>query len=99
MTKTQASVHTPHATSDYDANPSGIVVGLTLSMGWQLALTVLIPVVGGHLLDDHLHPKGTPIYTLIGLLLAIAGMIVVVRRTLQQLNEYMAKHLEGDEHD
>jgi F0F1-type ATP synthase assembly protein I len=88
MTKTSASAPTA-SHSDYDANPSGIVVGLTVSMSWQLALAVLIPVVGGHLLDDYLHPHATPIYTLIGLLLAIIGMISVVRRTLKELNKYM----------
>lgn len=83
------------AVSEYDANPSGIVVGLTVSMSWQLAIVVLLPVVGGHMLDNHLHPHGTPIYTLIGLLLAIAGMIVVVRRTLVELNKHMQKSI-GD---
>ena len=107
MTKTPASASTPlkgsdvthtRATNDYDANPSGIVVGLTVSMSWQLALVVLIPVVGGHLIDSHLHPNGTPICTLAGLLLAVAGMIMVVRRTLIELNKYMNKS-SGDNHD
>ena len=79
--------------SEYDANPGGIAVGLTLSMSWQLAVVVLLPVVGGHMLDNHLHPHGTPIYTLIGLLLAIAGMIGVVRRTLAELNKHMQKSI------
>ncbi|MEO7364005.1 MAG: AtpZ/AtpI family protein [Candidatus Saccharimonadales bacterium] len=97
MTKTLAtpkrSVQPQHVT-DEQANPSGIMVGLTMSMAWQLALTVLIPVVGGHLLDARLHPDATPIFTLIGLLLAIIGMIVVIRRTLASLNEYMAQHFK-----
>ncbi len=102
MTKTTISATTPHATKDYDTNPSGIVIGLTVSMSWQLALVVLIPIVGGHMLDNHLHPKATPTYTLLGLLVAIVGMIIVIRRTLQELNKYMAKSVGtdvGDSHD
>lgn len=62
-------------------------------MGWQLALTVLVPIVGGHVVDDHLHPHSFPIFTLIGLLLAIAGMIVVVRSTLKELNKHMNSNI------
>ena len=105
MTKTHASATTPskgsaapHAADDYTANPSGIVIGLTVSMSWQLALVVLIPVVGGHLIDAHFFPKSAPYFTLAGLLLAIGGMIVVVRRTLKELNKYMNKDA-GDLHD
>ncbi len=108
MTKTPASATTlrtpskgpaaPHAASEYDANPSGIVVGLTVSMSWQLALVVLLPIVGGHVLDSHFHPKSLPYFTLSGLVLAIIGMIAVVRQTLKELNKYMNK-AEGDKHD
>ena len=98
MTKTSSSANTPHASSQYDANPSGIVVGLTVSMSWQLAIVVLLPVVGGHIMDNRLHPHGTPIFTLIGLLLAIVGMITVIRRTLKELNKYMNKSI-GDKDD
>lgn len=77
--------------TDQEARPNSIVMGLTLGMSWQLAVTVLVPVVGGHLLDAKLHPNGLPVYTLAGLLLALAGMIIVVRRTLKALNAYMAQ--------
>ena len=101
MTKTIASAKSPttvnHPVTDSEANPQSIVVGLTLSMSWQLALVVLIPVVGGHILDNHLHPHATPVYTLGGLLLAIGGMIIVVRRTLKELNKYMAKTFKNED--
>lgn len=107
MTKTSASANTSpkgstashaHAAGDYASNPSGIVVGLTVSMSWQLALVVLLPLVGGHFIDDRLRPNGTPIFTLTGLLLAIAGMVMVVRRTVKELNKYMSK-VPGDKHE
>lgn len=100
MSKTLASTsaHTPTKSApasspkNYDSNPSGIVVGLTLGMAWQLAVTVLVPVVGGHFIDTRLHPNGAPVFTLGGLTLAIVGMIIVVRRTLKELNKYMKNH-------
>lgn len=73
--------------SKYDANPSGIVVGLTLSLSWQLALAVLVPILGGHYLDDHF--KTGMWLTVIGFALAMISMVVIIRRTLAQLNEYM----------
>jgi hypothetical protein len=84
------------ATSKYDANPSGIVVGLTLSLSWQLAIVVLVPVLGGHFLDDKL--KTGLILTGIGFVIAMIGMILVVRQTLKQLNEYMKKSDDTEEH-
>ncbi len=101
MTKSIASAKSPttvpRPVTNSEANPQSIVVGLTLSMSWQLASVVLIPVVGGHILDNHLHPHATPIYTLVGLLLAIVGMIMVVRRTLKELNKYMAKTFKSED--
>lgn len=101
MTKTIASAKSPttalHPVTNAEANPQSIVVGLTLSMGWQLALVVLIPVVGGHILDNRLHPHATPVLTLAGLLLAICGMIIVVRRTLKELNKYMVKTFKSED--
>jgi F0F1-type ATP synthase assembly protein I len=94
MTKTLDSTKPAapsHHVTDAESNPNSTVVGLTISMAWQLALIVLVPVFGGHLLDNHLHPNGAAIYTLIGLAIAIAGMIIVVRNTLKELNKYMAK--------
>jgi F0F1-type ATP synthase assembly protein I len=69
-------------------------IAATLSMSWQLALVVLIPVVGGFKLDQHL--KTTPALTITGFIVAIVGMAVVVRRALQAvtpaMNEESKKH-------
>ncbi len=74
----------------YAANPSGIVVGLTLSMSWQLAVVFLVPLIAGHILDDKLNTS--PWLTVTGLGLAMIFMILVVRKTLAQLNEYTDSH-------
>ncbi len=54
-------------------------------MSWQLAVVVLVPIVGGYKLDLRFH--SSPLWTLIGLALAMIGMILVVRRTLSEFNE------------
>lgn len=56
-----------------------------IGMSWQLAVVVLVPIVGGYNLDERAH--SSPFWTLIGLALAMIGMILVVRRALTAFNE------------
>lgn len=56
-----------------------------IGMSWQLAVVVLVPIVGGYKLDQRFH--SSPLWTLVGLALAMIGMILVVRRTLSEFNE------------
>jgi F0F1-type ATP synthase assembly protein I len=57
----------------------------TLTMSWQLAIVVLIPVLGGFELDKKLHTK--PFLTIIGFVLAIAGVAFVVWRQFQLVRQ------------
>lgn len=64
------------------------LVGSVVSMGWQLAVVVLLPLIGGNIIDKK---AGTlPWFTLIGLFIAMAGMIIVVSRALKDVNSYVA---------
>lgn len=56
----------------------------SLNMGWQLALTVLLPVFLGVKLDDHF--RSNPSYTLAALVLAIGGAVLVVAQNVKQVN-------------
>lgn len=56
---------------------------MVLTMSWQLALAVLIPVVVGVQLDKALD---TSFITFIGLALAFIGSAVVMWRTMQRAN-------------
>jgi uncharacterized membrane protein YjfL (UPF0719 family) len=56
-----------------------------LSMGWQLAVVVIIPIVGGYYLDQHLHESA--IWEVVGFIVALLGFIVVVRRQLLDFND------------
>jgi len=52
-----------------------------LNMSWQLAIVVLVPVIGGFKLDEHLH--SLPLWTITGFVVAMIGMAAVVWRQLQ----------------
>lgn len=75
------------ASTSLDDMSKNAFMGTMLGMSWQLAVAVLVPTLGGYQLDLYL--RKTPLFTLIGLLLAIAGMIFVVRRAITDLNKYM----------
>lgn len=59
-------------------------VSLALTMGWQLAAAVLVPLIGGALLDRALNT--TPVLTFIGMAVAVLASIVVMWRTMQTAN-------------
>jgi uncharacterized membrane protein YjfL (UPF0719 family) len=56
-----------------------------LSMGWQLAVVVVVPIVGGYYLDQHLDESAT--WEVVGFVVALLGFVVVVRRQLLDFNE------------
>ncbi len=68
------------------------MLGSLISMGWQLAVAVLVPLLGGNLIDRSL---GTlPWFTLLGMILGMAGMIVVVRHALKDVYRYVEETKE-----
>jgi F0F1-type ATP synthase assembly protein I len=54
----------------------------SLNMSWQLAIVVLVPIIGGFKLDQAL--GSLPGLTIVGFLLAMAGMAVVVWRQMKR---------------
>ncbi len=91
MSKTTAFTKAPSPTGG-DSQPKHVdsseahpeFAAATLNMAWQLLFAVIIPVIGGALLDNALHTS--PIFVLIGSALALAGTIVVIRRGVNELN-------------
>lgn len=86
-TYTQRKSTTPVAQDELDrslavfAARKDFVAG-AVNMGWQLALTVLLPVIIGVKLDDRFHTA--PSYTLAALMLAALGASLVVWGTFKQ---------------
>lgn len=64
-------------------------------MSWQLAIVILIPVVGGVQLDKHFATSYA--FTFVGLGLALLGSGVVMWRTLQVANSLPTPKLTAAE--
>ncbi len=60
----------------------------SMSMGWQLAGMVLIPVIIGVKLDEHF--SSSPSYTLAALVLAVGGAVLIIRKTIKQVDQEQA---------
>lgn len=57
---------------------------MALSMTWQLAVAVLLPVLGGYYLDQHFGTS--PILLIVGVVLALLGVIGVLMRIVSVSN-------------
>jgi F0F1-type ATP synthase assembly protein I len=90
MTKTTAPDKTPSPTTPETPTNQGVATsqqarkqfyGAALNMSWQLAVVVLVPIVGGYQLDKAL--DSVPFLTVVGFFIAMAGTAVVMWRQLQ----------------
>jgi len=91
MTKTKAPTATPSpttgdslSTKGGSSNPRADFIAAALNMSWQLAIVVLVPIIGGFELDKALN--SLPSLTLLGFLLAMIGMALVVWHQMQILD-------------
>lgn len=64
-------------------------IGAAMNMGWQLALTVLVPVFVGVQLDTKFDTE--PSYTLAALILAACGAGAVVYSTIKDIGKRTMK--------
>jgi F0F1-type ATP synthase assembly protein I len=70
---------------------------MALSLGWQLLVVFLVPIMAGYTLDKKTHHE--PLFLIIGFVIAIAGFAMVLWRTAQLANEdYKETHNGGDKH-
>lgn len=70
-------------------NAKRMFIGATINLSWRLALTVLIPLVGGIKIDQHFDTS--PSYTLAGIVLAVAGGCAVVWSSVKEVNQLQAE--------
>lgn len=66
------------------SNQRSLFLTLALNMSWQLALAVLVPIVGGVELDKKLHMHNVLLF--VGLALAVLLSTVVMWRAMQTAN-------------
>lgn len=72
---------TPPSNSPSASSPNqNAFVGMALSMSWQLAVVVLVPILGGHIMDTYF--KTEPWITLGGLAVAAIGVFGVLARVV-----------------
>lgn len=57
-----------------------LFMGAVLDMSWQMAIVVLVPIIGGVELDKHWHT--TPWLTICGFIIAMFGTYLVIKRML-----------------
>jgi F0F1-type ATP synthase assembly protein I len=57
---------------------------LAIDMSWKLALVILGPIIGGTYLDNAL--ETAPLFTVIGLLMAVVGSIAVMWQVVKVAN-------------
>ncbi len=75
------------------SKPSSFPMLLALrDLAWQLALAVILPVVIGDFVDDRSSTR--PLYTLVGVAVAGAGAVIVVRAAIHKL--HALEHAPGD---
>ena len=63
-------------------------IGATLNLSWRLALTVLIPIIGGLSLDKRFDTS--PSYTITGFMLAVVCGCMAVWATVKEVNQLQA---------
>lgn len=67
------------------ADARQLFIGATLNLSWRLALSVLIPLIGGIQLDRNFGTE--PLWTLIGLVFAFLLGSAAVWATVKEVNE------------
>ncbi len=87
QTQTTAPSNSKATKSEID--PRAEFLSAAFSLSWQLAIIVLLPVIGGYKIDEHF--RKTPMFTVIGFVIAIVGVVLVLKQTLAQLNERVSK--------
>jgi F0F1-type ATP synthase assembly protein I len=101
MNKTLTPHQTPSPTDGDPTTRTGgelqVFVMSALNMSWQLAIVVLAPIIIGNKVDISL--KAKPWFTVVGLLLAVAGTVLVIRSAIKRADEAMAAEAERSKHD
>ena len=89
-------VKTVDSAQDISSDAGSQFIAAALTMSWQLAIVVLVPVIGGFELDKKLNML--PLLTIVGFVLAMIGMAAVVWRQMQLYGPAPAGVKSGRQH-
>lgn len=74
---------------------NNLFVAMALGMSWQLAIVVIVPILGGYALDSKAHTS--PLFVLLGLVVACLGVSAILFRTVREANARVASlETKGD---
>ena len=90
--KSKKTSQKPSSSANQAFYQQSLFFSLALDMTWQLALVVIVPIVGGYLLDRHFHT--TPWLTVIGFAVAGVGVFGVLRRIVSQAAQRSQSHTD-----
>jgi F0F1-type ATP synthase assembly protein I len=84
--------------SDAANRAQGQFLAMALSLGWQLLVVFILPIMAGYALDKKTHHDS--LYIIIGFIIAFAGFCLVLWRTVQLANkDYSDTHKGIDGRD
>jgi F0F1-type ATP synthase assembly protein I len=83
--KSQKNSHQPKSKFDQTIYQRSLFMSLGLDMTWQLALVVIVPIVGGYALDNHYHT--TPWLLVGGFVIAAIGVFGVLSRVVSEAGQ------------
>jgi len=66
-------------------SPSAVFISMAVDMTWRLAIAIMVPIVGGALLDEHFNTS--PTLTIIGFVIAMISFGFIMWQTLQKANK------------
>jgi F0F1-type ATP synthase assembly protein I len=66
-----------------------VFLAAALDMSWRLAIAVLVPIIGGHFLDEAFNTA--PWITVAGFIVALAGVIGVMRYVVADSNRRISE--------
>lgn len=70
-------------------------LAMLLNMSWQLAVVVLVPVIGGVFIDKAM--SSSPVFLVVGLILALGGTVLVLWRTMRTASQLPVPKLSDAE--
>ena len=82
---TAAHSNLDNAKPKKELNPKSQFISASLSMSWQLALVVLIPILGGYKLDQKLNTS--PLWVIVGFVVAMVGFFLIIYKELNEFND------------
>jgi F0F1-type ATP synthase assembly protein I len=71
-----------------------LFLSMAFNMSWQLAVVVIVPIVGGYKLDEYLGISY--LWTIIGSIIAVLGVFVVLRHVVAEAERRAYSRSEGD---